>query len=62
VVPEASSTFSAIAVTERFDTSMRGRSSSSNITSVLSSQSVRTLPVALVSSLGKKPFFGRRPC
>ena len=43
VVSDASSTSSAIAVTERFDTSLRGRSSSSNITSVLSSQSVRIL-------------------
>ena len=34
-------------MTERFDTSLRGHSSSSNITSVLSSQSIRTLPVAL---------------
>ena len=41
-------TSSAIAVTERFDTSLRDHSSSSNITRVLSSQSIiRTLPVAL---------------
>ena len=47
MVPDPSSTSSAIAVTERFDTSLRGRSSSSYITSVLSSQSIRTLPVAV---------------
>ena len=49
MVSEASSTSSSaiITVSERFDTSLRGRSSSSNITSVLSSQSIRTLPVAV---------------
>ena len=43
MVPDSSSsTSSAVAVTERFDTSLRGRSST---TSVMSSQSIRTLPV-----------------
>ena len=46
MVPDPSSTSSAIAVTERFDTSLRGRSSS---TSVMSSQSIRTLPVLPVA-------------
>ena len=46
MVPDPSSTSSAIAVTERFDTSLRGRTSS---TSVMSSQSIRTLPVLPVA-------------
>ncbi len=46
MVPDPSSTSSAIAVAERFDTSLRGRSSS---TSVMSSQSIRTLPVLPVA-------------
>ncbi len=41
VVHDPPSTSSAIAVTERFDTSLRGCSST---TSVMSSQSIRTLP------------------
>ena len=44
MVHDPPSTSSAIAVTERFDTSLRGRSST---TSVMSSQSIRTLPVAV---------------
>ena len=47
MVPDPSGTSSsAIAVTERFDTSLIGRSSS---TSVMSSQSIRTLPVLPVA-------------
>ena len=44
VVPEQSSRSSSVAVTERTDISMlRGCCSSSNLTSVLSSQSIRTM-------------------
>ena len=46
MVPDpSSSTSSAVAVTERFDTSLRGRSSTTS--SVMSSQSIKTLPVAV---------------
>ena len=47
MVPDPSSTSSAVAVTERFDTSLRGRSSTTS--SIMSSQSIRTLPVLPVA-------------
>ena len=50
-MPGHSSRSASVAVTERSDRSMRACSSSSNITSVLSSQqSIRTLPVVLSSN------------
>ena len=46
VMPEHLNRSASVAVTERSDRSLRGCSSSSNITSVMSSQqSIRTMPV-----------------